>query len=703
MTADWIRDVLAKVQTRVSAGTTTADNEERAVDAANLAAVAMAKQYVDEAPAGDGEEDDDEGREDHLQMLEALQLQYAEEEEAASGAANEGKKAGLFATHLAHTHTTAGRRTLWRWLERPLRSQAAVERRRLARTAATSSTSLLRLRATLGTMEDGWRSLSWCWDDGESKQEVMRQVEFTGIAEPLNRVPVAQTAYHHLRVAGMPLLHCVSPLVPILISYLILRFSGASMSFRDCWNISSGMMRNTFWWGDDRPSSVGGMLMQAIKYAWYLLFIVNAVVLVYHSYRHYKLLAHVHAHVLRAAQWIRTAVQMEASAAASASAASPSPSPSPAVDAVVEWAARAPSVLSIFTHAHEYLQVYRLLQCPTLRARCKALVRLVGEVDAHQSVAALMQKHPDLWCEPTIVPASDGPPQPRLEIEACAHPALGASQSRPDVCLNRRVVVLTGANASGKSTVIRMTLLNVLLAQSFGVACAKRMHWTPFGLVRGYLLTPDDCGRESLFQAQVRRIEAYIAAAEDAKSALSLIFVDEIFNSTNPVEAMLLSYVYAQRLGRIRQSRAIISTHYPMLTQLAMKTPKRFANWCMRDGYDLRLNGICKRSSAIEMVQSNSKILKEKDYAQLKKGYRRLYAQLHLMHLDDDDDGVAKKQPKKKQQQEEQKQEEQKQDEQKQEQTQKQEQEQVQEQKQKQKQEQEQEQKQVQEQVQACA
>ena len=134
------------------------------------------------------------------------------------------------------------------------------------------------------------------------------------------------------------------------------------------------------------------------------------------------------------------------------------------------------------------------------------------------------------------------------------------------------------------------------------------MKWTPFGVLRGYLHTVDDCGRESLFQAQIRRIEAFITAARDAKktSVPSLLVIDEILNSTNPIEAMLLSYQYARIVGDDLSgtSRMAMTTHYPVLTTLANKYPDQFANWAMGPGYELGVGNACHASSAIGTVQA---------------------------------------------------------------------------------------------------
>ena len=231
---------------------------------------------------------------------------------------------------------------------------------------------------------------------------------------------------------------------------------------------------------------------------------------------------------------------------------------------------------------------------------------------------------------------------PVLELEDAYHPLLDTSQTKHTLSLQKHIV-LTGSNASGKSTVLKTMLLNVLLAQSWGVVCAKRMKWTPFANIRGYLHTVDDCGKESLFQAQIRRIEEFIQQAQEQERLqqtmkntpmYSLLVVDEILNSTNPIEAMLLSYQYARTIGSelSNTSRMVMTTHYPVLTTLADHHPE-FSNWAMQKEYQIGVNKKCKASSAIGTVKKMTKVLGEKEHACLEKAYKRMFKKLAKMRF----------------------------------------------------------------------
>ena len=118
--------------------------------------------------------------------------------------------------------------------------------------------------------------------------------------------------------------------------------------------------------------------------------------------------------------------------------------------------------------------------------------------------------------------------------------------------------------------------------------------------------------------------------------------MDEILNSTNPIEAMLLSYQYARTIGSelSDSSRMVMTTHYPVLTTLADNHPE-FANWAMQQGYTIGVNTKCETSSAIGTVRKMTKVLGEKEHACLEKAYKRMFKKLAKMQFKElDGDGI---------------------------------------------------------------
>jgi DNA mismatch repair ATPase MutS len=65
--------------------------------------------------------------------------------------------------------------------------------------------------------------------------------------------------------------------------------------------------------------------------------------------------------------------------------------------------------------------------------------------------------------------------------------------------------LITGPNASGKTSLLKTTITNILLSQQFGFGFFKKGSMTPFDHIHCYLNIPDTSSRDSLFQAEARR------------------------------------------------------------------------------------------------------------------------------------------------------------------------------------------------------
>ena len=128
----------------------------------------------------------------------------------------------------------------------------------------------------------------------------------------------------------------------------------------------------------------------------------------------------------------------------------------------------------------------------------------------------------------------------------------------------KKNMIITGPNASGKTTILKSVLINVILTQQFGCGFYESAKLKPFKYIHCYLNIPDTSGRDSLFQAEARRCKEIIdiVDANTNKEDGHFAIFDELYSGTNPDEAVSSATAFMEYLMKKQNVSCMLTTHF---------------------------------------------------------------------------------------------------------------------------------------------
>ena len=149
-----------------------------------------------------------------------------------------------------------------------------------------------------------------------------------------------------------------------------------------------------------------------------------------------------------------------------------------------------------------------------------------------------------------------------LALEEGVHPLMDGPTAL-SVALDGRGAFISGQNASGKSTLLRMVGLNLVAARAFGFCYAKRAV-LPAVPVRASMQNADSLlGGESLYMSELRRARELLTASGDPAG---ICLIDEVFRGTNHLESVSAASAVLESLAA--RDLVLVSSHNLVLARI---------------------------------------------------------------------------------------------------------------------------------------
>jgi hypothetical protein len=247
-------------------------------------------------------------------------------------------------------------------------------------------------------------------------------------------------------------------------------------------------------------------------------------------------------------------------------------------------------------HVHQlrYLRDWKLRHGAHIPEWLSAL----GQVEALSSLANFAHNNPH-YAFPDI-----GEKNP-IELEELGHPLVPEGKR---VCNSvsfeqRRFIVLTGSNMSGKSTFLRSLGVNMVLACTGAPVCARRAVVRPMPVLVSMRLADSLADSTSYFYAEVKRLGDMVAFLQKQPA---FVLLDEILRGTNSDDKRAGTVGVLRKMVQL-QATGAMATHDVEVCRTTDEYPDVLTNKCfevqIRDNAELHfdyrlLDGVCQNRSA---------------------------------------------------------------------------------------------------------
>lgn len=202
------------------------------------------------------------------------------------------------------------------------------------------------------------------------------------------------------------------------------------------------------------------------------------------------------------------------------------------------------------------------------------IFKTVGFIDA-MIAAASFREMVDYYSLPKLSPSKD---KLSLSVTDVYHPLI--DNPVPNSITTDRCVLLTGSNASGKSTFIKSLAINAILSQTIFTSLSRDYNAGFFIIYSSMALKDNIIGNESYFIVEIKSLKRILDRSKGEYPVLC--FVDEVLRGTNTLERIAAS---SRILASVTKENALCfaATHDIELTHIL---EKQYANYHFRERVD---------------------------------------------------------------------------------------------------------------------
>lgn len=161
------------------------------------------------------------------------------------------------------------------------------------------------------------------------------------------------------------------------------------------------------------------------------------------------------------------------------------------------------------------------------------MIEIFGLLDACISIASFRELLP-YYCSPKF---DSDKKRAVLDVENLYHPLI--LEPVANSIKTTKAVLVTGSNASGKSTFLKMVAINAILAQTIHTCMATECKMSYFRVMTSMALRDDLESKESYYIVEIKSLKRILDSAK--KETPLLCIVDEVLRGTNTIERIAAS------------------------------------------------------------------------------------------------------------------------------------------------------------------